>query len=211
MYASFAALKGSEREGRDYRIVVREVGSGGSIVAVMAPHGGDIEPGTSEIASAIASDNLTFYSFEGTKPSRNGNLHITSTEFDEPTGLRVASESKAVAAIHGCKGREKTVCIGGLNRDLKTRCKVALETAGFVVETREGLHGKNSQNLCNLGSDGGGVQFELTSGLRRTMFGSLTREGRKVTTEVFERFVSALRATLEQYAEAPSEVDVNSW
>ncbi len=48
----------------DYLILSRQGTSG---IAVMAPHGGGIEPGTSEIANRVAGDEHAYYSFEGLK------------------------------------------------------------------------------------------------------------------------------------------------
>lgn len=79
-YATFSLLAESMREGRDFR---RRRRKRRVATAVIAPHGGGIEPGTSEVADAVAADDFSFYAFEGIK-SKNGDLHITSTRFDEP-------------------------------------------------------------------------------------------------------------------------------
>ena len=50
-YRNFAQLRNGETEGIDYRICSTERES---FAAIIAPHGGSIEPGTSEIAAAIA-------------------------------------------------------------------------------------------------------------------------------------------------------------
>jgi phage replication-related protein YjqB (UPF0714/DUF867 family) len=50
-YATFDALRSAHEEGRDFRVEWRLGVSG---IAVMAPHGGGIEPGTSEVARALA-------------------------------------------------------------------------------------------------------------------------------------------------------------
>ena len=52
-YSSFAEMLKHETEGRDFT-VSQEIR--GSSVAIVAPHGGGIEPGTSELAAAIADD-----------------------------------------------------------------------------------------------------------------------------------------------------------
>src|SRR5512146_2632013 len=106
IYKSFAELSRCEKEGLDYHIRMRLGRSG---IAVMAPHGGDIEPGTSELADAIAARDHTFYSFEGARSTENLRLHLTSTRFDEPEGVKVASLSQVIVAIHGCKGKEPMV------------------------------------------------------------------------------------------------------
>src|SRR5918999_2850260 len=81
LYEDFATLAKGENEGIDYRIcvTVRD-----SAVAIVAPHGGRIERGTSEIAAAIAKNNHSLYCFEGIKKRPHRDLHITSTNFDEP-------------------------------------------------------------------------------------------------------------------------------
>lgn len=81
-YHCFAELAAGERLGTDYQIVIRERGS---VYAAIAPHGGLIEPGTSELAAAIAANDHYFYSFEGLRRGRaHGDLHTTSHRFDEP-------------------------------------------------------------------------------------------------------------------------------
>ena len=50
-YFCYRDLKMHEVQDRDYRIDFRY---GCSKIAVMAPHGGGIEPGTTEIADAVA-------------------------------------------------------------------------------------------------------------------------------------------------------------
>jgi phage replication-related protein YjqB (UPF0714/DUF867 family) len=100
-YYNYNDLLNHEREGVDFRIRWREGVTG---LCVMAVHGGEIEPGTSEIAHAIAGDDHAFYSFEGLKPSRNSVLHITSVVFDEPTAITLAKASATVVTIHGCEG-----------------------------------------------------------------------------------------------------------
>jgi phage replication-related protein YjqB (UPF0714/DUF867 family) len=51
-------------------------------------------------------------------------------------------------------------------------------------------------NICNRGSSGMGVQFELSRSVREGMFSSLSREGRKCPTARFHAFVETVRATL---------------
>ena len=55
----------------------------GSRVLIIAPHGGRIEVGTSELAALIAADEHNLFSFEGLKPrGHNRELHITSRCFE---------------------------------------------------------------------------------------------------------------------------------
>jgi phage replication-related protein YjqB (UPF0714/DUF867 family) len=194
-YQDYGMLRAAEREGVDYRI---HVSRGTSGLAVMAPHGGDIEPGTSEIATALATRGHSLYLFEGTKSRGNRYLHLASTRFDEPHAIRVALESETVVTIHGCGEQEVMVLLGGLNVPLVSHVRNSLTSAGFLVESREGLQGVHPDNLCNRGKSGGGVQIELSSGLRKTLFLDLTRSGRRWTTTVFDCFAATLRSALAE-------------
>lgn len=61
-YNSFSALREHEIEGFGYRIHLEDRSSH---VAVIAPHGGFIEPATSEIALAIADEGTHFIVSKG--------------------------------------------------------------------------------------------------------------------------------------------------
>ena len=115
-----------------YRVVVRQTGA---LVGVAAPHGGAIEPGTSEVGRAIAHDDLSLYLFEGTKANGNSDLHITSTRFDEPQCLQLLKVVVEVAVpVHGEGGDREVVYLGGRNRQLAERLGSHLETHGFLVQ-----------------------------------------------------------------------------
>lgn len=194
-YKNYKQLRWDEQEGTDYQIQLREGTSG---IAVIAPHGGGIEPGTMELADEIADCLHTFYCFEGIKQTRNSDLHITSENFDEPQGVRIVKKSKAVLALHGCKEDEEVVYLGGKDNDFKEKIKKALIQAGFTVEKspRPALQGRSQRNLCNRCRPVGGVQLEISKGLRKKMFLNLTRQGRRLRTETFDKFVSSLRKAL---------------
>lgn len=193
-YANFAALKASENK-QCYAIHRRDGKSG---IAVIAPHGGGIEPGTLEIASSIAGTDHAYYAFDGKKNHGSKELHITSRNYDEPEGVQVVRQSQVVVAIHGCEDEDEVVYLGGRNKELKAAIKQALEEAGFEVGEHEdpNLQGIDSKNICNRCASGSGVQFELPAGLRSRMFQNLTRHGRATRTEVFNQFVTAIRAAL---------------
>ena len=58
------------------------------------------------------------------------------------------------------------------------------------------LQGHEPENLCNRGTSGAGVQLELSKAVRKTMFRSLTRDGRKCPTARFQAFVDAVRTVV---------------
>lgn len=196
-YENFDELSRSEVAGVDYRIFVR--GARLSVVLV-APHGGGIEPGSSEIADAVAGEELSYYGFEGIKSKGNSDLHITSTNFDEPMCLALIRRSVTVVTIHGeeTEGAGEAVFVGGRDLELGELIWDALSAADFPVarHTDPLLQGLERRNICNRGISRKGVQLELASGVRKRMFKSLSREGRKFPTPRFHAFVDALRGVV---------------
>ncbi|WGI73320.1 poly-gamma-glutamate hydrolase family protein [Sinorhizobium meliloti] len=94
-YASFYELARTEVLDEDYAI---ESLDRQSEVIVVAPHGGWIEPGTTEITKAIADGDLSYYVFVGLKPGkRHEDLHVSSERFDEPTALALIAKSQTVS------------------------------------------------------------------------------------------------------------------
>jgi len=196
-YRSYEELSRQESEGVDYRIHVREAPSP---IALMALHGGGIEPGTLELADAVAGSDHTFYAFEGKKPKGNQALHIPSVSFDEPRALRMVKKSAVVITLHGCEGLEEIIYLGGRHEALKARIKGRLQKKGFAVEERPkpSLQGTHALNVCNRGRAGRGVQLEITYGLRKKMFAALGKSNQKNHTRTFRAFVSALREALSR-------------
>jgi phage replication-related protein YjqB (UPF0714/DUF867 family) len=199
-YGSYAELRASEVEGRDYRVHVRLAHSP---FAVVAPHGGRIERGTLPIAEAIAGNEHTYYCFEGIKPRRNYSLHITSDNFDEPRALAAVERARTVVTIHGAGGWERAVYLGGLDGALRARLISVLDASGFAAAedpsaTRQGT-GKT--NICNRGRSGRGVQIELPVGLRKQMFHQ-SAPGLWGPNALCHRFVDSIRAVLSEYAQA---------
>lgn len=194
-YRSFTELACFEREGRDYRRVWE---ARRSPILVLAPHGGGIERGTSEIARAVAGENCSWYCFEGLKVTGNQDLHVTSTRFDEPQALALLSTARLVLTIHGLRGSFSRVYAGGLDFDRQQCLLEHLESAGFnALADRDPQHAASQLlNLCNRGISGRGVQFEISAGLRRQMFPSLTRHGCQHPTPVFHAFVAAVQSGL---------------
>jgi phage replication-related protein YjqB (UPF0714/DUF867 family) len=193
-YANFAELKRHAVQGRDFLIEVRHTASG---VAVMAPHGGGIEPGTAVIAAAIAGRNHSYYAFKGIRSRYNGLLHIASERFDEPTAAAIVQSVHTVITIHGCRGIRSRVWVGGLDLSLKGKIIDRLNEIGFRADnsSNPALRGVHRKNLCNRGRRAKGVQLEISSGLRRELAGS--NHWRAVRrTEELKRFARAVRSAL---------------
>lgn len=198
-YSDFEHLRNSEHLSTDYLIRWRIGGSG---IAILAIHGGEIEPGTSRIADAIAGANHSFYSFEGIKNRGNRVLHITSNRFDEPTALDIVCHANSIISIHGSAIVEPVVHLGGLDVEVQDRIQQELQRAGFrtILGADRRFRGIDHKNICNLCGRGMGVQIEISRGLRAMMFEDLTSDGRRHRTAVFTKFTAAVRRAIEPFA-----------
>jgi len=182
-YASFADLARNETEGRDFR--VRFIDRPGSPAIILAPHGGEIESGTSDIAELIAGGDHSLFCFEGLKPyGQNRGLHITSHRFDHPQCIAMTAVRHVVVGIHGCMG-EAQIFVGGLDADLALGLSAHLKGAGFtVISDGHRYPGRHPQNVCNRGATGRGAQLEITYDLRAPEYG--------------ERIATAVRAAVAE-------------
>ncbi|MGI5239486.1 poly-gamma-glutamate hydrolase family protein [Dactylosporangium sp. CA-139066] len=187
---------------------------------VIAPHGGGIEPGTSELCLAIAGyDPATmaatpaggpvydFWMFEGLRASNNGVLHVTSTHCDDPVALALCGGVRRAVSLHGCTPQQAgfadgtaAALVGGADAALRSALRSALSAAGFTTRDAAGvgeLDGDDPANIANRTLSGGGAQLELTTPLRQAMFTSFTRAGRRTsTTGLFWSFTAAVRSAL---------------
>jgi len=187
-YSNYAKLREKEREGIDFRICITDRAAS---AALIAPHGGKIERGTSEIAAAIAEDFFSLYCFEGLRSRLNRNLHITSTNFDEPRCQHLIAMHDVVVSVHGPRGAHEAVDVGGLDFELRDAICQELKNAGFAARiVREGSHAAVSKmNMCNRGRRRIGVQLELTEGLRNALL-------QESETSQLPIFAQAIRAAI---------------
>jgi phage replication-related protein YjqB (UPF0714/DUF867 family) len=160
-YQNFAALAHAEPPGA-WRISLRRRKSS---VLIIAPHGGGIEPGTSELAKTIAGGTYNIYLFEGLKRHNNGDLHITSHRFDAPCARELAAECNIVVGVHGCKG-SRSIFVGGLDAPLVARLTRALRAAGFPASHGPKFLAADAGNICNRGKRLRGAQLEITRDIR---------------------------------------------
>lgn len=203
-------------DGRDYvRRLWRDDEPGRC--AVLAPHGGGIEPGSSELALAIAGRHPAgeaplpdttlrdLWMFDAIRAKDNGELHVTSTHCDDPDALGLCADTPSAVAIHGCTAAQadlpdQAVLVGGRDAELRGALIDSLRANGFVAEDGAGhptLGGLHPDNICNRTATGAGAQLEITTGLRKAMFETFTLADRKhTTTPVFWAFADAVRGVL---------------
>ncbi|WP_163268679.1 poly-gamma-glutamate hydrolase family protein [Chelativorans alearense] len=186
-YASYDELSQHEVENTDYSVTTRPVA--GSLVAIVAPHGGGIEFFTAQLAESIAGNDHNYYAFKGLKKTGNRDLHITSHRFNEPRALSLIGPCEKVLTVHGLKGDGQFLQIGGRDAELRERIHDVLCAASFdsKIVTGGDYGGTEPQNICNRGSTLRGVQLEISAGLRQVLRGD---------GAVYARFVNALRSVL---------------
>lgn len=167
-FRSFADLAAAYDEGTDY--VITRVPRPGSTVGIVAPHGGRIEAGTSEIATAIADTDFSLYIMEGIRSRGNyAALHLTSHYFDEPSCLELLVTCDDVVAIHGCRVDGEVVLLGGLDKELAAELGAAMTMAGLVCYLDgHKFPGTHPNNICNRGRRRVGVQLELSAAFRES-------------------------------------------
>ena len=165
-YTSFADLKAGETLDEDYRINFYERPAARALI--IAPHGGSIEIGTSELATLIAGQEYSLFTFDGLKArGRNRDLHITSHNFDHPDCVALAARHPVVLSVHGCKGDSSQIYVGGLDAELSTLITERLSAGGFPATSHgHNYPGRHRLNICNRGARGRGAQLELTLDLR---------------------------------------------
>jgi phage replication-related protein YjqB (UPF0714/DUF867 family) len=196
--------------------------------AVIAPHGGGIEAGTSELCLAVAGYHpatlevtppggvtYDYWMFEGLRPAGNAALHVTSTGCDDGVARSLCAGALNALALHGCTEAAagqpegtQLVLVGGRNLPFKQYLLEAFATAGLAAADAQpvgALNGDHVDNIANRTLLGMGGHLELTTPLRLAMFRVNTREERKnTTTDVFWTFVEACRAALARLeAEQP--------
>jgi phage replication-related protein YjqB (UPF0714/DUF867 family) len=189
---------------------------------ILAPHGGGIEPGTSELCLAVAGYHPAglpqtppagvthdYWMFEGVRDHGNAELHVTSVGCDDGVAVSLCAGSLNALALHGFRPGppdmsqdDQVVLVGGGNTTLRGYLLERLCAAGFDARDA-GQHGElNGDAKCNIVNRtvlGMGAQLELSTPLRDAMFTEHSRSQRKhTTTQLFWAFVAACRDALDR-------------
>jgi phage replication-related protein YjqB (UPF0714/DUF867 family) len=201
--------------------------------AVIAPHGGGIEAGTSELCLAIAGTTLPapragvpqrdYWMFEAL--TSHDDLHVTSTHCDDPAALAVCGNNLYAVSLHGFRpetGPAKQILIGGRDQRLMRNLARAFAEAGFTTETGDPdlavkvvvagvdspLNGDDPANIVNRTRTGAGAQLEISTELRRAMFGEFDGAARRRQTagvgtghqaHFWNGFVNAVREAVDRH------------
>ncbi|MCX4572293.1 poly-gamma-glutamate hydrolase family protein [Streptomyces sp. NBC_01571] len=217
LYPSYSALAAAETENVTY--ARRTVPVTGATWCAIAIHGGGIEVGSGEVARAVAAGLMNHYEFAGLKSSNNVSLHVTSTNFDEPTCLGIVTSSRRCLSLHGYVGTAglAETSLGGLDTDTAERVRDELTRAGFsVIDAAQEINGNDLTNIANKTTLAAGVQIEMSNALRTSFFpnGDTSRAMRDSgqRTPAFTAYVAALRRAFSGRARMSlGAVNVSRW
>jgi len=195
---------------------------------ILAPHGGGIEPGTSELCLAVAGyhpANLPqippagvtydYWMFEGIWEAGNAALHVTSTGCDDGVAVSLCAGSLNALSLHGFDpapefpADARIVLVGGANTTLRRELRDRLNDAGFDARDAGSPGEVDGDDPCNIVNRTlpvgnppaplGGAQLELSTPLRDAMFTENSRPRRKhTTTQLFWTFVGVCRDALDR-------------
>ncbi|MDF2010194.1 poly-gamma-glutamate hydrolase family protein [Priestia megaterium] len=200
LYNNFAELFADNTYETDYHVLA---GIRDSNILFSAVHGGGIESGTTELAMFSGGSEFNFYAFEGWRGSGNTSLHITSTHWDEPTGMKLFKSVDYTISYHGYSSSTKNTKLGGLDAGLRNLILRNLTNAGFSAEIEgEGsnIAGVNPTNLVNVNKRGMGVQLEISTAQRSAFFNTNTRSERRNTiNDEFTNYMNAVVSAVREY------------
>ncbi len=149
LYRKLAAKEGIDWSRRS------RLPAGSVRTAILAPHGGGIEFGTSELCLGIAGCRpdqpasrlfqgaaYGYWMFEGLRSSDNSALHVTSSHCDDPVALSLVRNSAFALSLHGCradqlagspvdpaKSGNRAVVVGGRDAQFRSTVKQAIRSA----------------------------------------------------------------------------------
>ncbi|CAM5617843.1 poly-gamma-glutamate hydrolase family protein [Streptomyces aurantiogriseus] len=249
LYTRTAAKEGTEwmrrfRIGAPVQVTdnARSTSSPVSSTAVIAPHGGGIEAGTSELCMAIAGytpfdantdpasaavpgePQRDYWMFETL--TNSAIQHVTSTHCDDPAALAVCAGNLYAVSLHGFDDpAAKKIIIGGRDERLKRNLLAAFTKYGLTSPTADAdrdvsvvlasatdpLNGDDPANIVNRTRTGAGAQLELSTALRKAMFGDFSGAAKRRTTagvpsadspladHFWNGFVSAVREAVKNH------------
>jgi phage replication-related protein YjqB (UPF0714/DUF867 family) len=152
-------------------------------IGIIAIHGGNIEPGTGEVARALVGGDFPVYINKEVP-------HITSSEFQNKKLDELLKKVDVVISIHGQHDTEEAfTMVGGLHKELVSKISESLLVAGFEVKNPpENLDGDNPKNVCNRGLSGKGVQLEISRLQRDQLLGK---------KDLMNNYIEAIKITLK--------------
>ncbi|MCI2774223.1 poly-gamma-glutamate hydrolase family protein [Staphylococcus petrasii] len=204
-YRSMTDLFAHTIEGKDW---YKERSNKNSRVLILAPHGGNLEKGTTELAKAIANKGgYDYYAVNANRNANNRPLHVISTNYDDKDLINSNYNRDVSVSVHGAGQTQgyNTVLMGGRDTQLLGLISQELKKFKFNVQRATGyLAGTDTNNIVNFNKKGMGVQLEITPDIRKSFFknGNDTSVARKVVTNwtsKMDNFATAVSNAIKKY------------
>ncbi len=186
---------------------------------LIAPHGGGIEPGTSEIMRSVAHlGGWAWYEFAGFLRSGNKTaLHLSSTTFDEPILAGMLPQTNFVLSFHGAgEAADPVVYVCGkwkAGRQILAQSINAaqadhgLRAIDVIDSPNAHFRGMDDRNITNRGKSGEGVQLEFSRGARNSLFPpDASREARGRRSDQLRLLVSSIHTATKQLCDLAASV-----
>jgi phage replication-related protein YjqB (UPF0714/DUF867 family) len=172
--------------------------SRGSPIKLFAPHGGCIEPGTAPIVKALAGDQYDYFIFRGLRKGKNCKklLHVTSSHYNEERCKSMAQNALVAFSVHGCRGKDIRIEVGGGNRKLAVDLVNLLMLNYPTALAPARRNGSSPLNFVNKAKHKG-IQLELSHGLRDYLFFGYPKSP-KPNPETFSKFIETVRTWLRR-------------
>jgi phage replication-related protein YjqB (UPF0714/DUF867 family) len=185
---------------------------------LVAPHGGGIEPGTSEILRAVVElGGWAWYEFAGfLRKGNKESLRISGRKFDEPTLLALLPQTEFVVAIHGSGGTSgqiltlsgnweagQATLASSINATTAAHGIQAKNAAGHASGHSPGHSAGHSSDgaadLITRGKRGQGIRLEFSRGARNHLFPpDCSREARGRRSPRLDALAQAMHTGLDQ-------------
>jgi phage replication-related protein YjqB (UPF0714/DUF867 family) len=196
--------------GRDFRVTYGD--NRIEQCLLIAPRGGGIAPGSSEIMRAVAeAGGWAWYEFAGfLRQGNRAGFQVASADFDEPTLLGLLPRTAFATVFHGSgpagdplvyvgglwtEGRE--IVVASMNRAFEKHGIRALDAAQSRVS--EILQGSGARDLANRGKLRAGVQLEFSREARNLLFPpDASREARGRRSARLRHLARCLHQAIEQ-------------
>ncbi|KAB2328928.1 replication protein [Cytobacillus depressus] len=177
---------------------------GSSGVIYFTPHGGGIEAGCSELSEFSADADDSYYIFDAKLSAGNADMHVTSTNYDEPNGRRLVAQNDIAVAYHGYSDTKvKNTKIGGRDIELQNLIGEEFTAVGIPWEIEpagSGIAGAEANNIVNITTRGAGVQLEISTLQRTSFFTTNTAAGRRNTRlPEFDNYIDAVKRAVARY------------
>lgn len=201
-YASMTDLEAATIQGTDWSITTID---NDNPVLISGLHGGGIEIGVTEASTIVAEKGgYDLFLFEGLRSTNNAALHVTGTNYNDPTMVNMVTNAMQNVTIHGSSGDTPLIYVGGLDFALRNAIWEELVKKGFNVQIgTSGIIGEEPNNIINRTRRGAGVTLELSSQQRKDFFlngdwSKSIRTNRANWTNTLYSFADAVVAGIEQ-------------